>query len=101
MLDLIDLAVHQLFGPNNPAPEHLPDRLMPQADAQDWHPASESANHVTGNASFIRCARSRRDHQVAGLLGGDLVPRDLIVAMHFNRQAGRNLAKSLDEIPGE
>src|SRR5688572_5100681 len=64
MLDRRRLSVHQLFGRNDPGTEHLPDRLMSQADTQQRDASGYMFDQRERNAGFVWRAWSRRDNDV-------------------------------------
>ena len=101
MLNRIDLPMHQPAGAHNRAAKHLANRLMPQTDSQNRHPAGKAPHRITRHARLRRRARTGRNHQMRRCQGGDLVAADLIVAAHKNLHAGSDLAQSLHQIPGE
>ena len=59
----------------------------------------KAANHVHADAGIFRRAGSGRNHNALRLLRGDLVERDLVVAMHFQLLA--QLPEELREVVGK
>ena len=101
MVDGIGLAVHQLPRAHDLASRRLPNRLMPQADAQDRQTTQKALNASDRDPRFLRRARARRDDQVAGLQDLDLVQRDPVVAVDLDIHGRVDLAQTLHEVVGE
>src|SRR5438093_4291743 len=76
-----ELAMHDALRPHDVSPERLPDRLVPQAHAQNWHLARETLNKGHRDARLVRCARSRRNDDLLRSPGSDLRERNGIVTM--------------------
>src|SRR5437899_3427620 len=62
MLNLGRLAVKELRRPHDPPAEHLTNRLMTQANAENRKLAGEMTNDFHGHTGVIGRARSRRNH---------------------------------------
>ena len=62
---------------------------------------SEPADDLVGDAGLTRRARPRRDDDVARLQGGDLVGRDLVVAIDAHVDGCIQLAQTLHQVVGE
>jgi hypothetical protein len=101
VMDLVGLAVHQSFGPDDDATGCLADGLMAKADTQQGNLAHELPDAFHRNARFGGCAGSWRDDQMARFLGGNLVRGDLVVAVDFNLQPRVDLPQPLDEVVGK
>src|SRR6185312_6804358 len=97
--DLRRLAVHHARRPHHLAAKGLPDRLVPEADAQDGDLAGVGPDHVQADSGLVGGAGAGRDHQVRGRQGADVAGRDLVVADHPNLRT--NLAEVLDQVVGE
>src|SRR4051812_19690962 len=57
-----DLAVHQGWGADNFATEHLTDGLMAEADSEDGRGLMEPADNVLGDPGFGGNSGARRNH---------------------------------------
>src|SRR5580658_3883110 len=55
------LAVHQAISSNDLSSIHLPDALMPKADAQHGNMRSKMTNKLVADSGIIRRPRSRRN----------------------------------------
>ncbi len=85
------------------------ETLVTEADTENWYATGEAADDVAGIAGFIGRAGTGGDDDVCGVLatveGLNLVGRNLIIANHENVAVEIDrwidLAKSVDEIPGE
>src|SRR5205807_2789006 len=99
MLHARRFAVEQSRRAHNAPTENLPDRLMAQTDAENWHLPGKLFNYFCRNAGFIWCSGSRRNHNPGGLHRLDFCQRDFIVSAHFNSLA--QLAEILYEVVGE
>src|SRR2546425_6696410 len=62
VLDLRRLAVKEMRRAHYPPAEHLANRLMTQANAEDRKLAGEMANDFHRHTRVIGCARSWRNH---------------------------------------
>src|SRR5680860_1823770 len=71
----------------SPAAEDLADALVTQAHAQQRDAAGEGAHHVVGEARVGGGARPRRDDDGVGIIDGQLVQREGIVALHRHHRA--------------
>src|ERR1700730_5952843 len=92
--------MHQLRRAYDLATERLANRLMAQADAQNWNAAGKALDYLQRNSGAIRCARARRDYDPFGeQLRFDLLDCDLIVAAHLNGLA--QFAEILNQVVGE
>src|SRR5581483_803580 len=74
---------------------------MSQANAQQRNLTGEPRHAIDRDAGFARRAGPRRDDQVRWLLGGDLIERDLVVAMHFQIERRVDFTQPLHEVVGE
>jgi len=96
--DFISLTVHQSFGSNNLAARRLADRLMSKANSKQRKLAMKTLDAVYRDSGLGRCARARRNDQVAGVELLDLVNRNLIIAMDLDFEIQIELADSLHEV---
>ncbi len=80
VLNVVGLAVHQPFGANNGHAESLPDRLVPQANAQQRQFSGEVLYAFDRNPGLGGSARAGGDDQVRGTQILNLGGRDLIIA---------------------
>ena len=82
------------------AAEHLADRLVAEADAEQRHLfLGGGADQVHADAGLVRRAGAGREHDAGGLQRQRLVDRDLVVAMHDAARA--EIAQEVDEVVGE
>ena len=101
VVNLVRLAMHQPFGPDDDAAGRLADGLMPEANAEERNLAHELLDALDRDAGFGGCAGSWRNDQVAWFLGGNLVRGDLVVPVDLDVQPIVDLPQSLDEVVGE
>src|SRR5256885_909041 len=99
MLDLAGLAMHQVTSANHVAAECSPDRLMSQADAENWRLSCHMTNQLHADAGVVRRARPRGDDDPLWPHALDLRGRDLIVAAHLNLLP--QFAQILHQVVGE
>src|ERR1700747_199061 len=66
MLALAGFAMHQIPSPNPFASKGRADRLVPEADAQQWRLARKIADQLDADAGILRCTRSRRKYDALG-----------------------------------
>ncbi len=100
VLDPRQLAVHRLGRPHDLATEHLADRLMAEADAEQRHlRLGRRRDEIHADAGLVRRARARRQHDAVGLQGERVGDRDLVVAM--DDAARPKIAQKVDEVVGE
>ena len=98
--DARQLAVHGHGRAHDLAAEHLADRLMAEADAEQRHlRLGRRLDQVHADAGFVGRARAGRQHDACGLQRHRLVDRDLVVAMHG--AARPEIAQKVDEVVGE
>ena len=95
MVDLAATAVHRFLGSNDRAAERLDDRLVPQADAQDWFAGLEFCNRLQADAGLVRIAGARGKHDGGGVELLDLFDGNRIVANHVR------VTTQLPEVPSE
>ncbi len=74
--------MHQSPGAHDVAAEHLDDRLVTEADAEDRYLAREGTDHGHGDAGIARRAGARRDTEMRRLQRARLLDSDRVVAMH-------------------
>ena len=84
VLDLRCLAMHQPFGSDDIATEGHGQRLMAEADAQEWKTPGEMPYGLDGHTRFDRGAGPWGNDDTAGLQRLDLVDRNLVVAEYPN-----------------
>src|SRR2546422_8676281 len=97
MLNLRRLAVKELRRPHYLPAEHLTNRLMTQAHAENRQLAGEMADDFHGHTGIIGCARSWRNHDsIWPDRRFNLVNGDLIVAAHLDPLA--QFAEILDQV---
>ena len=100
VFDARQLAVHRLRRAHHLAAEHLTDRLVAEADAQQRHLLlGGGADEIHADAGLVRRAGAGREHDAGGLQRHGLVDRDLVVAMHDALRA--EIAQKVDEVVGE
>src|SRR3990170_2814357 len=80
MEDLRHLPVHGRARAHYPPAERRADALVPQADAEDRHPAGELSDQRGGDPRLRGGARPRRDNNGLRLSRGDVVHRDFVIA---------------------
>jgi len=83
VMDAAGFAVHQRRGAHYLATEGVANRLMAEADAENWYLSGELADDVDANAGILRFAGAGGDHDTLRFLGGDLIERNLVVAADF------------------
>jgi hypothetical protein len=93
------LPVHQPSGPHHFPAKDMADALVPQAHAQDRCALPKSANDITTDTRLLRRARAGGDTNVVRLHPGNIIQRDLVIAMNLHLRP--HLAKILDEVVGE
>ena len=89
-------AVHHPVVHHDFAAEGVADALVSETDAHDRQLAAEVYDNVVGQAGFARCARARGDEDALGVVGFDLLDRDLVVSM--DEHVCLQLAQVLDQI---
>src|SRR5580704_10369392 len=100
VLDAGKLAVHGGGRAHHLAAEHLADRLMAEADAEQRHlRLGRGPDEIHADAGFVGRARTRRQHDAGGPERHRLVDRDLVVAMHDTSRT--QVAQEVDEVVGE
>ena len=99
MLYHAGFAVHDAIGADYHSAERGTDRLVPEADPQDWNFSGKVADEVERDAGFVRRAWSGGQDDLTWNHVFDLIDRDLIVTTdtHFLS----SLANVLDEVEGE
>src|SRR4030095_9338908 len=97
--DLRRLAVHLHIGARHGGPERLPDRLMPETDAEQRRGRAEAAGDVQGHARLVGGAGPGRDDDPLGRHADDRVHVVCVVA--HDVQVGAQLAEILHEVVGE
>ena len=96
VLHLTGLAVHQLRGAHHLAAKGSPDRLMPQAHAQDRHAAGEVLDERDADAGLLWRARAGRKHDPLRRERLHLRGRKLVVAA--DDHLGAQLAHVLHQV---
>src|SRR5262245_20362532 len=76
--------MHDGVGAHYLSAKCLPNRLMSEADTQDWHLARKMLDQLNADARILRCARSGRDHDPLRAKLLDLLDGGLIVAAHHH-----------------
>src|ERR1700731_827838 len=99
VVDAAGFAVHDFRRANHASSNRKADRLMAETHAENWNHSGKPANHVHANAGILRSAGTRRNYDALRLLLGNLVERDLVVAVHF--QLFAQLAEELREVISE
>src|SRR5262249_20776836 len=97
--DLRGLAVHHPFGPHHASPEGLADRLMPQANAENWNLPGKLANGRHAHPRLARRAWPGGKNERIGTPGSYSLHVDPIVAEDFDRRA--QLPQILNQVEGE
>ncbi len=82
-------------------PVDVPQTLMAQADAQDWHPPGEPFEDFVGHTRFGGRTRAGRNDHAFGLERLDLVRGEFVVADHSDLERAVEFADPVDEIPRE
>ncbi len=77
------LAMHEAVVGANGHAKRLCDRLVSEADTEDWDFACECFDDVTADACFVGSARSWGDNDVVGVEGFGLLNRDFIVSEYL------------------
>ncbi len=91
--------VHQFAGADDIAAKDLANRLMAEADAEDWRAAAKLPDDVAADASFVWRAGAGRNADVARRQLADFIHTDGVVANDFHFRA--QLAEVLNEVVGE
>jgi hypothetical protein len=99
MVDAAGFAVHDFRRSNHAPSKRKADGLMAETHTENWNHTGEAANHVHADTGVLRSAWTRRNYDALRLLLGNLLERDLVVAMHFQFLA--QLAEELREVIGE
>src|SRR5215472_11828066 len=93
------LAVHHTPRPDDPSPEGLTDRLVTEADAEDWNFTCEALDQWHTDTRFRGRARSRREHDPFWFPGSDLLEGQRIVAIDLHVRP--ELTEILHEVVGK
>ena len=93
------LSVHQALGADDSPAERLPDRLMPEAHAEDGQDGAELSHELERNACFVRRARAGRDEHAIHLTRSNAGHVDGVVLHDLDLRA--ELAQVLDEVERE
>ncbi len=101
VMNLRDLAVHQLGGSHDLASKNFAYALMPKAHSQHWHARSKLLNDRFGKSRFSRRAGAGRNDDSLGLKSFDFIERDLVVAFHSDVERRVGLAQALDQVVGK
>src|SRR3546814_15420181 len=99
MMNRAGLAVHDRPRTNHRAAERLTDRLMAETDAENREAPLQKVDQRPTNARFILRARTRCQHDVAGIFGLNVDDRDAVVAVDLHHDP--QLAAILDAIRSE
>ena len=75
--------MHQFARANHAPAKRGPNRLMPQAHAENWNFAREALDQRDADSGLLRRAGTGRNHDVLRPHFLDLVECDAIVATHF------------------
>jgi len=99
VLDLARFAMHQIPSPNHFAAKGCADRLVSEANAQQWRLARKMADQLDADARVLRCARSRRNYDAFGMHYLNFVDGHFVIAANFDLCA--QLTQVLDEVISE
>jgi len=99
VLDLAGFAMHQIPSPNHFASKGRADRLVPEANAQQWRLARKVADQLDADAGILRCTRSRRDYDALGMHCLNFFDGHFVIAANFNLRA--QFTQVLDEVVSE
>ncbi len=75
-----DLAVHRFRRADDLAAERLADRLVAEADAEQWDLPGGGGDQVEADAGLVRRAGARRQHDRFRLHGQGVLDRQLVIA---------------------
>jgi hypothetical protein len=99
VLDRAGLAVEKFGSADHFATESGADRLVTEADSEDWEFAGESADQVDADAGILRGAGAGRDYDALGFAASDFVYGNFVVAVDFYIAA--EFAQVLGQVVGE
>ena len=99
MLHFAGFAVHQVWRTHYVASEGRSNRLVSEANAEDWHFAGEIPDQWNRDTGLLWGAGSGRKHNPIRIHGFHLSRRDLVVTPHLDLYA--QLTQVLDEVIGE
>ena len=99
MADAAQLAVHRHRRPFHDSAESLSDRLVPEADPEQRHPAGGRFDQAETDAGLVRRAGAGRQHDRLRLEGQRLFRRQGVVAPHL--AACAQIAQEVHEIESE
>src|SRR5271166_3741544 len=97
--DARHLAMHRGARPHDVAAERLPDRLVTEADAEDWGRVARGAHEVETDARLVRRAGAGREDNCVRLPRKSVLDADLVVSPHSYVRA--QLAEIVDEVERE
>src|SRR5450631_651820 len=98
VLDLEHFAVRRRRA-HDFAAERLPDRLMPEADAEDRDRGRGLGDQIEANAGFVRRAGAGREHDGFRFGGDHVGGRNLVVAMDDDVRP--QPAQVMEQVEGE
>src|SRR5262249_7082277 len=90
---------HEARGAHDLAAVDLAERLMPETHAEHGHGAGELLDRRLADPGIAGFAGPRRDHEALGLLRGERLGRDRVVAVDL--ELGAERAQVLHEVVGE
>ena len=91
--------MHQPVGDDDAPPEGLPDRLMPEAHAENGDGAREAHHGAEADARLVRRARTGRDHDALGIEAGDTA--HIVGVVQHDLAGGPQGLQILDEVVGK
>src|SRR5712691_8160909 len=84
VMNLARFAVKEFRSADNFAAERYANGLMAEAHAEDGKFSGQAFDQLDGNARFLRCARTGRNHDALRLTPGNFFHGDFVVAMHLD-----------------
>src|SRR5262249_42577171 len=96
LLDFRELAVDRDRRADHAAAKRLPDRLVAQADAEDWNVRGRALDQIEADAGLIGRTRPGRKHDRVGIARDNIIDADLIVAMDIDLRP--QAAQVVDEV---
>src|SRR5579862_1235183 len=99
VLHLAGFPVHEFGSAYDLASKGGTDRLMPQANSQQWHLAGKVADQVDADSGFLWRTWSGREQDAFGVHGFDIRDRDLVVPADYD--FGSQFAQILDQVVSE
>jgi len=99
VMNLAGLAVEKFWGANDFSAKSGADGLVSETNTEDGEFSGEAFDEFDGDASFLRRARTRRNHNALGLAACNFLDGDFVVAMHFD--GATKFAEILREVVGK